>query len=100
MSKLNIKHVVCGNTLYGNAINFVKSKNQSKTKLFTISFDDADYAYYPLTFLLRYKQSLASIALIAVKTLIQWVYNPTLPIRTVELVIRASSGTWFGFWLC
>lgn len=97
LSKLNIKHVVCGNDFTAMQLISLNQRINPKQKLFTISFDDADYACHLSTPLSTYKQPLASIALTAVETLIQRVCNQTLPIRTIyvngELVIRASSGT-------
>ncbi|QYN46791.1 GntR family transcriptional regulator [Gilliamella sp. ESL0405] len=97
LAKLNIKHVVCGNDFTAMQLISLNQRINPKHKLFTISFDDADYACHLATPLSTYRQPLASIALTAVETLIQRVNNPALPIRTIyvngELVIRASSGT-------
>ncbi|WP_158092566.1 GntR family transcriptional regulator [Gilliamella sp. A7] len=96
LAKLNIKHVVCGNDFTAMQLISLNQRINPKQKLFTISFDDADYAGHLSTPLSTYKQPLACIALTAVETLIQRINNPTLPIRTIyvngELVIRASSG--------
>ncbi len=96
LAKLNIKHVVCGNDFTAMQLISLNQRINPKQKLFTISFDDADYAGHLSTPLSTYKQPLASIALTAVETLIQRRNNPTLPTRTIyvngELVIRASSG--------
>lgn len=98
LAKLNIKHVVCGNDFTAMQLISLNQRINPKQKLFTISFDDADYAGHLSTPLSTYKQPLASIALTAVETLIQRRNNPTLPTRTIyvngELVIRASSGAW------
>lgn len=97
MFKLNIKYVVSGNDFTAMQLILLNQRVNPKQKLFTINLDDTDCAYLLSTLLSTYKQSLVSIALIVVETLIQRIHYPTLSIPTIyvneELVIRASSGT-------
>lgn len=95
LAQLGIEYVVCGNDFTTMQLLSLKQRINSKQKLFTISFDDAEYACHLSTPLSTYKQPLASIVQTAVETLIQRIKNPTLPIRMIyvngELIIRASS---------
>lgn len=93
--QLNINHVVCGNDFTAMKLLSLNQRICPQYPLFTISFDDAEYANHLAIPLSTYKQPLASIARTAVETLIQRINDPTLPIRTIfvegELIIRASS---------
>lgn len=92
---LDINHVVCGNDFTAMKLLSLNLRSYPQRRLFTISFDDAEYASHLAIPLSTYKQPLASIAQTAVETLIQRINDPKLPIRTIyvdgELVIRNSS---------
>lgn len=93
--KLDVKHVVCGNDFTAMQLLSLNQRHYPQRRIFTISFDDAEYASHLALPLSTYKQPLVSIARTAVETLIQRVNDTTLPIRTIyvegELVIRNSS---------